>query len=282
MLADLTTAMEAYAGQDVYEVFALPDWDESDATGLDVAVTNWVQQLNDEGKYVMAVIGGDTGEDIDDDAIARAQAVDNENVVVLGATDLKVWYPGITDPIVRRTAAMAPRVAGMIAAAGVGRAITNMEVGTADSPVELVAGLRKAEYEAADENGLVTFSKRAGRVVVEEGVTSFTSYTTAKDETFGQIKAVRTMHQIGRDFTRLIETSYIGATNNTPATQSSILSMVSGYLTNLEDQGVVMPGHQVLLDDRFDNTGEDVYVLILVQFVKELKRVLMTLRAPLY
>ena len=89
------------------------------------------------------------------------------------------------------------------------------------------------------------------------------------------------MQQIGRDFNELIENGFIGVTNNNAATRSSLISAVGGYLTNLEDQGALIKGSQVVLDDRFNNLGDSVHLLLLVQFGRELKRVLMTLRAPI-
>jgi hypothetical protein len=198
----------------------------------------------------------------------------------LGRTDLKVTYPdGST--VVRRTAAMTPRVAGQIAAAGITRAITFANMSTPDSPVEIVTPLTKEEVEDAITTGVIVFTKRGTRVVVEDGVTTFTSFTTEKDGTFGSIKSVRTMQQIGRDFNELIEGGFIGTSNNNAATRSSLITTITAYLRNLENQGALVNGSQVLLDERYNNVGDSVHLLLLCQFGRELKRVLLTLRAPI-
>jgi hypothetical protein len=259
-----------------FDVFTLPD--ESDP-GLISSLIQWTESLNEEGTYVMAVVGGDSDELLGT-AVTRSDSADSEWLVNVGRTDLKVAYPDGTT-VVRRTAAMTPRVAGLIAAAGINRAITFADLSTVDSPVEVVTPLTKEEIEEAITSGVIVFTKRGPRVVVEDGVTTFTSYTTEKDATFGSIKSVRTMQQIGRDFNEIVESGFIGVTNNDTATRNALISAVKRYLADLEGRGALIRGSQVLIDERFINTGDTVHLLLLVQFGRELKRVLMTLRAPI-
>lgn len=259
-----------------FDVFTLPD--EADPA-LVSSLIGWAQSMNDEGNYVQVVVGGDTDELLAT-AVSRSGSADSEWIVNVGRTDLKVWYPDGTSQI-RRTAAMTARVAGQIAAAGINRAITFADMSTADSPVEVVTPLTRDEIEEAITSGVVIFTKRGSRVVIEDGVTTFTSFTTERDATFGNIKSVRTMQQIGRDFNEIIERGFIGVSNNNAATRSALITAVKKYLKGLEDQGALVNGSQVLLDERFINTGDTVHLLLLVQFGRELKRVLMTLRAPI-
>lgn len=281
VVADYTDplgVLDQYERRGGFDVFALPDEVE---TSLISAVIDWTKALNEKGTYVMTVVGGDTGESILT-AQTRSGAADMEWLVNIGRTDLKVAYPdGST--VIRRTAAMAPRVAGQIAAAGINQAITFADMSAPDSPVEVVTPLTKDEVEEAITSGVLVFTKRGSRVVVEDGVTTYVPDpgNTEKDATFGSIKSVRTMQQIGRDFNEIIENGFIGVTNNNAATRSALISAVNGYLTNLEDQGALVKGSQVLLDERYNNLGDSVHLLLLVQFGRELKRVLMTLRAPI-
>jgi hypothetical protein len=240
--------------------------------------------------YVMTVIGGDLGETTDE-AIARSEGADSEWIVNVGRTDLRVTYPlntvpgqdPVTGTVDRRTAALTARVAGEIASAGVGRAVTFADMGANDSTVEIITPMTIDEIEEAITSGVIVFTKRGPRVVIEDGVTTYVAPSNAveKDATFGNIKAVRTMQKIGRDFTEIIEAGFIGQQTNSSATRSNLLNVVSGYLGGLEDQGALVPGSEVQLDDRYDNTKANIYLLLLVQFSRELKRVLMTLRAPL-
>lgn len=293
-----TDALDAFERQGGFDVFCLPDVHDSDylSPGITATVVDWVKTLNDRGQYVLGVVGGALGEDVDE-AIARSEGADSEWIVNIGRSDLTVTYPlkpglaypaNITVPgqdnegrVIRRTAALTSRVAGLIGSVGVLRAITFLDVSSADSSVELRSPMTIDEVETAITSGVLCFTRRGPRVVVEDGVTSFTTYTEERDRTFGNIKCVRTMQKIGRDFTELIENGFIGATNNNAATRSSLINIVKGYLAELEGQGVIVPGSEVILDDRYENSGENIHLLLLVQFSRELKRVLMTLRAPL-
>lgn len=293
-----TDALDAFERQGGFDVFCLPDVHDSDygSAGITATVVDWVKTLNERGQYVMGVIGGALGEDVDD-AVARSEGADSEWIVNVGRSDLNITYPlktGLSYPnnvtvpgqdedgrVARRTAALTARVAGLIGGVGVLRAITFLDLSSADSEVELRSPMTIDEVETAIESGVVCFTRRGPRVVVEDGVTTFTTYTEERDKTFGNIKCVRTMQKIGKDFTELIENGFIGATNNNASTRSSLINIVKGYLADLEGQGVIVPGSEVILDDRYENSGENIHLLLLVQFSRELKRVLMTLRAPL-
>lgn len=264
---------ERHGGFDVFTLDAVSD------TSIIDGLKDWVVDMNEKGNYVMAVIGGDSSDTLSS-AVSRSETIDIEHIVNVGVTRLNVTDASGTT-VERSTCEMTARVAGAIAGAGINRAITFVDLSAPDSVVELANPMTKDEIEEAINAGVVVFTKRGARTVIEDGVTSFTSFTTERDRTFGNIKSVRTMHQIGRDFNELVEGGFIGQTNNNAATRSALISAVLGYLQNLEAQGALVNGSRVLLDDRFNNEGENVYLLLLVQFGRELKRVLMTLRAPL-
>lgn len=274
-LTGFVGALDAFEFQGGYDVFTLPDIVD---TTLITAVIEWTIDQNERGNYVMTVIGGDTGDTLDQ-AITRSETAGNEFIVNVGITSLRVTSADGT-VTVRRPAAMTARVAGMIADAGIGKAITFGHVSSPDSTVEVAAPMAAADIEEAITSGVVVFTKRGGNVVVEDGITTFTDYTIEKDVTFGTIKSVRTMQQIARDFNDIIEGSYIGQVNNTAIVRSSLLTVVADYLQGLEATDVLIPGSQVLLDESYDNTGNDIHLLLIVQFGRELKRVLIKLRAP--
>jgi hypothetical protein len=281
VVADYTDplgVLDSFKRQGGFDVFTLPD--EVD-TGLIGSVVDWAQDLNDTGQYVEVVIGGDDDELLDT-AASRSEAINLEWIVNVGRTDLNVTYPD-GNTVARRTAAMTARVAGKVAGHGVTSAITFSDMSTEESPVVIRNPLTKDEVEEAIQSGVVVFAKRGARVLIEDDVTTFVPAPgqVDKDATFSNIKSVRTMQQIGRDFNEMIENGFIGATNNDSATRAALLAGIGGYLSNLEDTGVLQKGSTVLLDDRYDSfSGDTIYLLLLVQFGRELKRVLMTLRAP--
>lgn len=275
-------ALDAFSFQGGFDLFTLPDIVDSTTPGdpsITASLQSWTQDLNDNGQYVMSVIGGDLNETTDT-AITRSANCNDEAIVNVGVINLNVTYPD-GSVVLRRPAAMTARVAGQIAGAGIGRAVTFADMSSSDSPVEIANPLSRADIEELITNGVLIFTKRGANTVIEEDVTTYTTYTIAKDKTFGNIKSVRVMQQIGRDFNNIIEGSYIGKVNNTATVRSSLIVTLKDYLTNLETQNVLIPGSLVQLDTSHDNTQDDVYLILQVQFGRELQRVLIQLRAPI-
>lgn len=277
-----TGALDSYEFEGGFDVFTLPDLVDSTTPGdpsITAALIAWTQAMNDQGQYVESLIGGDLNETVDT-AIARSTSAGSEYVVNLGVTDLNVTYPD-GSVVLRRPAAMTARASGIVAGAGIGRAITFNDLASSDSPVSVDNPMNRADIEAAITGGVVVFTKRGARTVIENDVTTFTQFTDEKDATFGNIKSVRTMQQIGRDFNSIIEGSYIGQVNNTSTVRSSLITTLKDYLTGLENRDVLVPGSLVSLDTSHDNTGANIFLILQVQFGRELQRVLIQLRAPL-
>jgi hypothetical protein len=67
---------------------------------------------------------------------------------------------------------------------------------------------------------------------------------------------------------------------NTTTAQNALVTRAKDYFKKLEAQNVLITGTEVELDTRFDNTGYAVYLLVNAQFGLELKKILITLRAP--
>lgn len=281
-LQSYTDAMAAFEAEGGFDLFAFDGISEEDFTGLNSAVKVWADNNNDAGRYVMVVMGGGTTELANAGgagvatALGRSALFDTEWVVNLGVSGLKVDSPAGNE-LLMTSAQSAPRLAGMIASAGITGSVTfSAAVGASgvNSP------LTPSQIEVLIQEGVTAWAKRGDVVRLEDGITSFVSVTEEKDFTFTQIRAVRAIQQIGTDISEIVETDWIGKMVNTTSVRDSLVARLEQYFAALEAQRVLVNGTQVQIDTRFDNTKTNVFVLVLAQFQFELKRVLLTIRVP--
>lgn len=265
---DATGAFERNGGFDIFTLDGVAN------SAIVSSLVAWTRSMNDAGRYVFTVVGGDTGEVVSA-AITRAQGYNNEFVATLGGQDFKVTLPDGTE-VARTSAQLAPRLAGAIAASGLSGSVTRAVM----RGVKLANPLSGPELASSIKGGLVSLIRRGEQVIVADGVTSFTGFTDIKDGTFGTISSVRAMQEIGVTCDRILETEFLGKKRNTPTVQRAIQNRLTGYLQQLEAADVLVNGSTVELDTRFNNSGYSIYLLINVRFAHELKRVLITVRAP--
>lgn len=270
LAADYVDATDAFEREGGFDVFVLDGVDDS---SINTATKTWANDMNAAGNYVELVLGGPAAETVAQ-AITRTDGYDSEWVVSVGGMDTDVTLPDGT-VVTRSSAEMAPRIAGMIGAAGVVGSITQGVL----TGCALQSPLNQQEVESLINGGVVCFTKSGADIVVEDGVTSFLTTTDEKDDTFKTISNVRAMQRIGRDLAAIFR-SYIGKKKNTPAVRQAVIQEVLKYMRTLEAIDVLLPGTTVALDTRYVSTGYGVYLLVDARFGLELKKVLITLRAP--
>jgi len=263
-----TTEFERNGGFDVFTLDGVSN------TSIVTATVAWTRAQNDAGQYVFTVVGGAAAETVST-AVARAQGYNNEFVASLGGQDFTVTLPDNTQAA-RTSAQIAPRLAGVIASSGLSGSATRAVM----SGVRLVQPLTGVELATSIAGGLVSLIRRGNEVIVADGVTTFTGFVGIKDRTFGAISSIRAMQEIGVTCDRILETEFLGKKRNTSNVQRAIKNRLEGYLQQLEAMDVLVNGSTVDLDTRFNNTGYSIFLLINVGFSRELKRVLITVRAP--
>lgn len=264
-------ALDAFEREGGFDVFALDG--VSDNTIITSTIA-WADLLNENGNYVFTVVGGPENETVSA-AITRS-VYENEFVGSLYGDVLVTLRNGAVDA--RGSALLAPRVAGMVAAAGILGSITRGVM----PGVVVETPLTKLEAESLISNGIISLYKRGSETVVEDGITSFTAFTDDKDKTFATISNVRVMQQMGNDLNRIFETEFLGKVRNTEAARQAVRTRVQGYLKTLEALGVLVNGSVVELDTRYTNTGHNIYLTVSIQFALELKRILVGIRTPAF
>jgi len=277
-----TNALAAFETEGGFDLFSLDGVSEESIVGINAAIGAWAIINNDAGRYVMAVVGGGATELANvgnlgvTSALSRSALYDSEWVVNIGVSGLDVTAPG-GNTLSLTSAQCAPRLAGMIANAGI---IGSVTFGEVTDVVKVNGAVTPAQIEAMIQAGVIVFAKRGDFVRVEDGITTFISLTDEKDFTFTQIRAVRAIQQIGLDITEIVERDWIGKKINTTSVRDLLLATLGQYFSLLEARGVLVAGTSVQLDTRYDNTKTNVFILVLAQFQFELKRVLLTVRVP--
>lgn len=264
-------AFQSAAESQTFNILAPADLTDSTIRS---ALVTWAASRNNNGQRFMLVIGGAAGESVAT-ATSRSTAANNENVVNIGYTDLLD-----VDGNTISTARFAPRLAGIIADAGVTRSITQQRV----SDVTLKVVPTAADLEQAYAAGMVMLVSDSVSPRIHQDMTTYATATIVAGVTkkpraeFGKIKAVRIHQQIENDLTMAANNGWLGGDSaNTPVIQTVILSGVSGYLRILEDTGVVNTGWTVSLDPNQDNTGNALHLVYGISTVKSIEQIFNTI-----
>jgi hypothetical protein len=233
------------------------------------ALVSWTVSRNVSGQRFMLVIGGAAGETLSA-AVTRSISASNENVVNLGYTDLFDL-----DGSTISTAKFAPRMAGIIADAGVTRSVTQQRV----SDVTLKVAPTSTDIDNAYAAGVMLFVSDSLGPRIHQDLTTYVSNSLTKPRVeFGKIKAVRTHHQIESDLTMAANNGWLGGDNvNIPTVQTVILSGIADYLRNLEDNGVIKTGWVVALDNEEDNSGNALHLRYGISTVKAIEQIFNTI-----
>lgn len=270
---DYVTAQDAFEREGGFDVYVMDGIGDS---AINTAAVAWIESLNEAGLNVYGVIGGPTSESVST-GISVAQGYDSEYITRVGGGDVKFVLADGTE-VTRSTAkGLAQRVAGLIAAAGITGSITRAEV----PGISYVTPLTLQESKDATAAGLLTLTKVQRRTVVMDGITTFSSFTAEKDETFATISNIRAMQLINVDLENIFETEFIGKIRNTETGRSAAKARLERYFAQLEAVQVLVPETVVSVDTRRDNTGYSMYFVVEAQFGLELKKVLLTIRTPL-
>jgi microcompartment protein CcmL/EutN len=260
------TAFQSGAESQTFNVLGPASLTDATVRG---ALVTWTIARNTSGQRFILVIGGAAGEVLSA-AVTRSTSAANENVVNFGYTDLLD-----ADGNTISTAAFVPRLAGIIADAGVTRSITQQRV----TDVTLKVVPTNDDIATAYAAGVVMFVSDSVSPRIHQDMTTYVDNTPTKPRSeFGKIKSVRTHHQIESDLTFAANNGWLGGDSvNVPVVQTVILSGISNYLRNLEEAGVVQAGWTVVLDPEEDSTGDALYLKYGISTVKSIERIFNTI-----
>lgn len=188
------------------------------------AVKTWLQNEWSDHNYIMAVLPDVTA--------------DFEGIVNVTSDDAKVGSTTYT------TEQLTPRIAGLLAG-------TPFEMSATYAPLpefDDVERLTKEQQDAAVNAGKFIIFHDGEKIKVGRAVTSLTTTTSTKGESFKKIKLVDTMRTISSDIRRTIEDAYIGKFPNIYDNKMNLCNAIKAYFKDLSRQEIVEDDYTIDID----------------------------------
>ncbi len=247
---DYTEALAAFETQE-FNVVVL---DGVSDPALHASLTTWVKRLRDEGKGVIAVLGGSSSDDIATDAvskaISRSTAYNHEGIVNVG-TGAKLGEVSYS------SAQLSAYVAGLIAGQSLNESTTY-----APSPfADVTRRWTRSEQELAVRNGVFLLVHDGRQVKALRGNNSLVTLREGQNNPWKKIRTIRVMDSINSDLQRTAEDSYIGKVNNTEEGRLALIGACKQYMQSLAQAGIIEEeGYDVYADPEFTPEPDQVFL----------------------
>jgi hypothetical protein len=204
---DYSTALDYFSSQYV-DYVAIPTVATDE---LESSVVSWVKNEWENHNQIIVVLPDVAG--------------DFEGIVNFTTDNIKVGSNTYTSE------QYTPRIAGMLAGTPMTMSATYANLDEVDD----VDRLTKEQQDAAVAAGKFILFFDAEKVKTGTAVTSFTTTTSEKGDSFKKIKLVDTMRQITRDIYSTVRDSYIGKYPNTYDNKVMLCNAIMGYFKQLTD-----------------------------------------------
>lgn len=211
----LTDALNWLATQVFDYLAGPPDCSEAEAT----AIATWIASRRTNDAAICK-------------AVLPNKAADSEAIVNFTTDDILVGSTEYT------TAQYCARIAGLLAG-------TPMTISCTYAPLPEVADigrLTKAEMDTAINAGKCILFHDGEKVKVGRGVNSLQTTTQDKGDAWKKIKLVEVMDMIQADIRTTAQDAYIGKYANSYDNKCLLISAIKGYLTSLEQAGILQAG----------------------------------------
>lgn len=147
-------------------------------------------------------------------------------------------------------------VAGATAGANVNKSNT---YAIYDEAIDVNKRYTNREIEDALKNGEIVFTISNGKVVIEQDINTFNSFSKDKGKEFSKNRVIRTLDSINNDIKLLWETSYIGEGDNNADCRNLFKKDIIKYLETLQGMNAV---ENVIQDDVQVSQGNDKDVVV--------------------
>lgn len=238
---DYVNYLSALEGQE-FNILALDGVSDS---AIQTSVVAWIARVREEGKLVMAVLGGSLADDTASDAVTKAvqrsSSFNYEGVINVGVG-------AVLDGVQYSSAQISAYIAGLIAGQRLNESVTY-----AVTPFEdVVRRWTRSEMETAVKNGVLLLINDGQKVKVLQGINSLVSLRIGQNNAWKKIRAVRVMDAINTDLLKAAEDNYIGKVNNTEEGRLALIGAFKQYMETLALEGVIeASGWDVYLDPAY-------------------------------
>lgn len=209
---------------------------------IQASVAAWVARVRDEGKGVLAVMGGSSSDDTASDAVSKATSrsalFNHEGVVNVGVGAL-------LNGVSYSSAQIAAYVAGLIAGQKLSESTTY-----AAAPFEDVnRRWTRSEQESAVKNGVFLLYHDGLKVKALRGMNTLVTLRQGQSQAWKKIRTLRALDSINTDLLRTAEDNYIGKVNNTEEGRLALVHAANQYMQTLAQAGVIEEaGYEVYQD----------------------------------
>lgn len=231
-------------------------YDLTDASIL-ASYASWTQTQEDANRPVRLVIGGAAGEDITA-SLLRTTSLENPHILNFG---VGTWHDDLLAKDLS-TSQLAPRIAGILAAAGETQSLTYRKIGGLHAVGS--TGPATDAVESAVTGGVIVLMQASAPdadVRIAKGVTTFTSSSDAARplDVFSDARLVGVMDNYVRGMKQWGDDVVIGAL---PVNQDT-RDLVRGQARKMEDdllrRGLILPGDDIQIPKPFvvvDDPGD--------------------------
>lgn len=201
-------------------------------SAVHTSVASWIQRVRDNGKNVMAVLGGAAADDTAADAVSKATTrsagFNHEGIVNVGVGV-------ILDGVNYSSAQVAPYVAALIGGQRLSEATTY-----APTPFDDVTRKwTKDEQEAAVNGGVFLFIHDGKIVKPLKGINTLVTLRQGQNDVWKKIRAIRVMDAFNSDLLKAAEDNYIGKVNNTEDGRLALIDACKAYMRTMAKAGVI-------------------------------------------
>jgi Phage tail sheath protein subtilisin-like domain len=242
-----TAALGALELDHEWEMIAV---DVEDST-MQATVQSWVDRLNNEGSWVMGILGQPTSVPLTT-RLANAKAMNDIAVglVINGFTG--------ADGAVREGYKAAARTVGMMASENLEEALTYSVVQNA---VGIYGSLANADVINSLNAGAIVFTKNLlGEMVVEQGLTTFSAPTQVLDAGWKKLHRTRIRFAMIRQI-QMAWLQLTGHVENDIAGRGIVRGSAQGIINDFINRGLIAPGGAVTEDST--QPGPDVYQVVI-------------------
>jgi len=248
--SDYVNAMAKFETQD-FNVFVLDGVSDS---SIQASLKAWVERLRNEGKGIIAVIGGSKDDDKSSDAvskaISRSTSMNYEGIVNVG---VGAYLGGVE----YSSGEIASWVAGLIAGQKLSESTTYAVAPFSD----VNRRWTKSEMETAVKNGVFLLYHDGEKVKCLKGINTLTSLRQGQNEAWKKIRTIRVMDAINSDLGKTAEDSYIGKVNNTEEGRNALIGACKEYMRTLALGGVIEnKDWNVYIDPDYTPLPDEVYI----------------------
>ena len=202
---------------------------------IQTSIASWVIRMRNQGKKIVAVMGGSMADDISDDAvenaIKRSAGFNHEGIINIGVGI-------ILNDIKYSSAQVAPFIAGLIA----GQKLSESTTYAATSFDDVTRRWTREEQITALTNGIFLLINDGRIVKVLEGINTLITLRQDQNNAFKKIRSIRTMDAIDSDLQQTAEDNYIGKINNTYEGQLALIDACRQYMEVCSQGGIIEAG----------------------------------------